>query len=102
MIQRSIEKQVRNDFFSGKAILLLGARQVGKTTFSQTLLKDFGPERVLYLNGENPTDREKLDHKDLTTLKKWVNEYEIIFIDEAQKIPTVGQSIKLLVDHYKK
>lgn len=102
MIHRMIQKKVKKDFFSGKVILLLGARQVGKTSFAEHLLKTYKQEVILSLNGEDPADREKLDNQNLANLKKLVGKHRIIFIDEAQKIPSIGQTAKLLVDHYKK
>jgi len=40
MISRFIESQIKNDFFTGKAIVVLGPRQVGKTTLIQNILKE--------------------------------------------------------------
>lgn len=102
MIKRLIEKNIKEDLFKGKVLLLLGARQVGKTTLTQKLLNDHERKGVLWLNGDNPTDREILTNKDLAALEMLVGNFKIIFIDEAQKIPEIGQTAKLLVDHYKK
>ncbi len=102
MIHRLIEKQLKKDLFKGKALIILGARQVGKTTLSQNLLKAYEKRGVLSFNGENPTDREKLSNQDLETLEGLIQDHGIIFIDEAQKIPGIGQTAKLIVDKFKK
>ena len=90
-------------FFQGKIIILTGARQTGKTTLSLDVIKRIDSKKqVLTLNCDNPSDRELLSNKDLDFLKKVIGKAEIIFIDEGQKVETIGQTLKLLVDFYKK
>ena len=48
MIQRLIENNIKNDFNKGKIIVVLGARQVGKTTLFNSIIDDQGS--VLKLN----------------------------------------------------
>lgn len=52
-------------------------------------------------NCDNPTDREALNNRDFEFLKQLIGSRKIIFIDEAQKVDTIGQTIKLLVDGFK-
>ena len=52
MIGRLLEKQVNERINSGKAIILMGPRQVGKTTSFKNL--PFNEEEVLWLNGDEP------------------------------------------------
>ncbi|MFN6091634.1 MAG: AAA family ATPase, partial [Bacteroidota bacterium] len=54
MIKRTLSEIIQNRFFKGKAILLLGPRQVGKTTLIQELI--IGKE-YLFLNGDDPSIR---------------------------------------------
>ena len=100
MYNRIIKKQILDKFYCGRAIIIIGARQVGKTTLSNILLKEKS-ESVIKFNGDNPSDRDKLNNRDLEELMKIVGDKKIIFIDEAQKINTIGQTIKLLVDKFK-
>ena len=100
MYNRLIKKQILAKFYCGRAIIIIGARQVGKTTLSDVLLKE-RTETIIKFNGDNPSDREKLNNKDLEELIKIIGDKKIIFIDEAQKINTIGQTIKLLVDEFK-
>jgi len=99
-IKRELREVILKDFFQGKVIILTGARQVGKTTLINTLLKE--KKGVISFNADNPTDREKLENKDLEHLMSIIQNAEIIFIDEAQKVVNIGNTLKLLVDHYKK
>jgi predicted AAA+ superfamily ATPase len=81
--------------------MLVGARQTGKTTLAQMVLSHFAERyKVRFINGDDPADREILDNKSLEHLKRVVGDAEILFIDEGQKIRTIGQSLKLLVDYY--
>lgn len=56
MIIRLLENSIKTDLFKGKTIILYGARQVGKTTLVQNILREFG-ENGHYLNiDENTKD----------------------------------------------
>ncbi|MDX2246435.1 MAG: ATP-binding protein [Bacteroidia bacterium] len=82
---------------SSKIILLFGPRQVGKTTLAQTVLKDF-EGRVLEINADERTFRDVLSSQDLHRMKGLVGGYDLLFIDEAQRIPDVGINLKILHD----
>jgi predicted AAA+ superfamily ATPase len=100
MFKRILETQIKKDFFSGKIIVLVGARQTGKTTLSLELIKDSAGS-VKFFNGDNPTDRDSLSNRDFDFLKNLIGDAKIIFIDEGQKIETIGQTLKLMVDNFK-
>ncbi|MGD9152890.1 MAG: ATP-binding protein [Gammaproteobacteria bacterium] len=97
--QRIIKDQIASQFFQGKAIIIVGARQAGKTTLCNELIEQL-IDTVQKFNGDNPKDRNLLENRDLDFLINLIGDKKIIFIDEGQKIKTIGQTIKLLVDHY--
>lgn len=100
-LPRIIAQSIVNDFFQGRVIVLVGARQTGKTTLSRMILERFeGQRKVKFINGDDPVDREVLTDKSLEYLKQVVGDADILFIDEGQKIRTIGQTLKLLVDFY--
>ncbi len=103
MYQRLLYQQIKESFFSGRVTIVVGSRQVGKTTLCKEIVSSFASigKSVLTLNADNPTDRSMLNNRDLATLAGIVGSNDIVFIDEAQKVPTIGQTLKLLVDHYK-
>lgn len=82
-----------------KAMVVIGARQVGKTT----MLKDMfhNPADVLWLNADENTIREKLAQQDLESLKQIIGNYKIVVIDEIQRVANAGLLLKLLVDNFK-
>ena len=99
MYNRILQKTIIDKLFCGKAIILTGARQTGKTTLIKKILS---ANDTQIFNCDNPTDRKLLNDKDLTFLQQLIGNKKIIFIDEGQKVPTIGQTVKLLVDHYGK
>jgi predicted AAA+ superfamily ATPase len=102
LYSRYLESQVQKYFFKGKVLVLVGARQVGKTTLMKMMLEKYKNVPVLRIDGENPADRELLEDRSLEYLKQVVGESKILIVDESQKIGRIGQSLKLLVDFYGK
>jgi predicted AAA+ superfamily ATPase len=103
MYKRLIKAQIEDKFFQGKIIILTGARQVGKTTLALDIIKNLGQEdRTITLNCDNPGDRDILNNRDIDFLAKVIGESKVVFIDEGQKVETIGQTLKLLADFYKK
>ena len=82
---------------SRKVIILLGPRQVGKTTLVQEILKDF-EGRILRINADERPYREVLGSQDLAKMKGLVGGYDLLFIDEAQRVPDIGLNLKILHD----
>lgn len=78
-----------------KVILLIGPRQVGKTTLVYDLLagKDY-----LFLDGDDPTTRRLLDSPNTMQLKSILADYKYVFIDEAQRIENIGITAKIIHD----
>lgn len=95
---RYLANSIRKDFFKGKIIFLVGARQTGKTTLANMLLKFYSPSDTKFINGEDPLDRELLENRGYDHLRQIVGSAKILFVDEGQKISNIGQSLKLLVD----
>ena len=98
MIKRTLFQAIQQRFFKGKAIILLGPRQVGKTTLIQELLK--GKEH-LFLNGDDPSIQQLLENVSIEKLKSIIGNHKIVFIDEAQRISNIGITLKLITDQLK-
>ncbi len=98
MIKRILQNTIEQRLFKGKAILLFGPRQAGKSTLVEELLKD---KEHLYLNGDDADVRDILTNTSATKLKTVVGNKKILFIDEAQRIPNVGLTLKLFTDQIK-
>ena len=96
MIHRIIEQVIKNDFGRGKIIVLMGARQVGKTTLFDSVVS--GSSNVLRLNCDNYDDRSDLENKTSTELRQLMGNHEVVIIDEAQRAKNIGLSLKMLAD----
>lgn len=99
LITRISEKGLTQWLFKGKALILTGARQVGKTTLLQNLFAD--KKEMLWLNADETIVRERFENLNLEDLKGVVGNYKVVVIDEIQRIPNAGLLLKLLVDNFK-
>jgi len=80
-----------------KIILLYGARQTGKTTLINKLIQEL-PYKSLTINADEIRYIDILSSRDLNKMKLLVEGYELLFIDEAQRIPDAGINLKILHD----
>ena len=99
MIKRKLEEVLKNKLFSGKALVLLGARQVGKTTLLNDLVA--GQKDCLWLNGDELDVQKMFESTSADRLKAQFGGNKIIVIDEAQRIKDVGLRLKLITDQMK-
>jgi len=97
MIARQLHSVIREKWFSGKTILLLGARQVGKTTLLKSLLENT-PERIEWINGDNPQDRALLNQMNSDRAHKLFPKGTVVVIDEAQRLENSGLTLKIIHD----
>lgn len=97
MIVRQIIENIRREFFQQKAIILLGARQVGKSTLLKSIFKDQG--NILWLDAENPDVHSVFENASATRLKTFFENNKFVVIDEAQKIENIGSKLKLITDY---
>lgn len=100
MIPRQLERALTNKLFKGKALLLLGPRQVGKTTLLRQIL-DTQSEEYQFLDGDDPTVRKLLDNPNTEQIRQILGSHKIIFIDEAQRIQNIGLTSKIITDQFK-
>ena len=99
MIERLLKEQINKRLWRGKVIIIVGPRQVGKTTLLRMLTKD-SDRRVLVWNCDEPDVRRKLTEPSSTALGAETSEADLILIDEAQRVQNIGITLKLLVDNF--
>lgn len=98
-IKRLQQKNIAQELAeSNKVLVLHGARQVGKTTLVRELLREY-PGKVLEINADHIPFLETLSSRNLDRLSGLVQGYDLLFIDEAQRVPDIGINLKLLHDH---
>ncbi|MCL1907501.1 MAG: ATP-binding protein [Propionibacteriaceae bacterium] len=88
--------KLRNDLGRGKAVILMGARQVGKTTVLHKLLD--GTPGVLWLSGDDLDVRSLFDQATSTRLKTVIGQHHTLVLDEAQRIEDIGIKLKIITD----
>lgn len=98
MITRDLLETLKTQLFKGKAIILLGPRQAGKTTLINEL-KNTLDQNVLWLNGDESNVREALSNTGLSQLHAIIGNNKVVVIDEAQRIENIGITLKLIVDN---
>lgn len=96
MITRSIEQRIRKQLFGGRAIVIMGARRVGKTTLFRQLLES--EDNVLWMSGDEPDVRGLFENITSTRLKAIIGNARLVVIDEAQRITDIGIKLKLITD----
>ena len=101
MYTRLLAATLREQSFTGKAIFILGPRQVGKTTLTDSLLEKISPSEVIRFDGDYPVTASLLDFQSRESMDRLLSPYRYISIDEGQKIPNIGNIIKMMVDAYK-
>jgi uncharacterized protein len=95
MIERLLQSTLENNLFKGKTILLYGARQVGKTTLCQEILKKHDG---IYLHCEVNQVNSILQTKEIGNILNLFENKKLVVLDEAQVIPNIGSVLKLIYD----
>jgi predicted AAA+ superfamily ATPase len=96
MINRFLQPQLESLLGSRKAIILMGARQVGKSTLLQLLLGQ--RQDVLWLNGDNNDVQTLFTAISAERIHSLMGTKRILVIDEAQRIPNIGVQLKIIID----
>ena len=100
IIKRIIEDSIIENTGKGKAIVIIGARQVGKTTLVNSIIDKLNT-KTLKLNGDEPKVRDALNSAGSVELESIIGNHRLVVIDEAQRIFNIGLVLKLIVDNVK-
>ena len=104
LIHRQLQSVIQARLFQGKAILLIGARQVGKSTLFKQVLDavspQYTPAQILSLDCDDPEVRLLLSNPNLEQITHLINHKRIVLIDEAQRIAGIGLTLKMITDHF--
>jgi len=97
MYLRTLENIVKEKIGSGKAIVIVGARQVGKTTLIKKILSQ---KKFLFLDADDPTVRTLLTNPNTEQIRVLLGKNDTVFIDEAQRINNIGITLKIITDQF--
>ncbi len=98
ILDRIIEDRLLKSLVPNKAVVLVGPRRVGKTVLLNQIIEKV-EEPYLLLSGEDFEVLTLLERRSIQHYKNVLGEKRLLIIDEAQKIPDIGNKIKLMVDH---
>ena len=103
LVRRQLQQIIQERMFQGKAIVLVGARQVGKSTLFHQILESMeytASQQVRSLDCDDPETRSMLENMNLSELRLLVGNNKIIMVDEAQRVKGIGLTLKMLTDHF--
>jgi predicted AAA+ superfamily ATPase len=98
MYSRLLKDKIAAKFGRGKAIMLIGPRQVGKTTLIKEIIED---QEFLFLDGDDPEVRKLMTLPNTEKLRSIIGTAKVVFIDEAQRIEGIGLTSKIITDQFK-
>lgn len=98
MIKRTLSDRIHAKIGRGKAIMVIGPRQVGKTTLVLEYMKDID---YRFFDGDDPLTRTLLDTPNTEQIRILLENKKVVFIDEAQRINNIGLTMKIIVDQFK-
>lgn len=99
MITRELQAKIEQKLFDGKAIVVVGARQVGKTTLFNEVLRNRS-EKILRLNLDEADARELLTNPTMAELQQLIADNTIVMVDEAQRATDIGLTLKRIQDNF--
>ena len=99
IIKRTIQKNIEQNLFKGKIIIIYGARQVGKTTLVKEMQKKYS-DKASYFNCDEIDIRQALTDKTSTEIKAFLGNKKLIILDEAQRVKNIGLTLKLIADNF--
>lgn len=100
LIERTVQNHIEEKMFKGKIVIVYGARQVGKTTLIKGIEAQHEKRKPLFLNCDEPDIRLLLTEKTSTELHNTIGKHGLVLIDEAQRVPDIGLTLKLMVDSF--
>jgi predicted AAA+ superfamily ATPase len=96
-IKRILQSRIFKRIEKNKAILIFGARRVGKTVLMKQLISEFQGKTML-LNGEDYDALSLLENRSVANYRNLFQGIDLLAIDEAQNVPDIGQKLKLIID----
>lgn len=101
LIPRTLYSTILSRLAPGKAVIVLGPRQAGKST----ILDEIGKQstlKILRLDCDDAMVRQRLQDQSLPNLQSLVGDAELLLIDEAQRVKNIGLTLKIIIDQIKK
>lgn len=96
-VNRILQEKITARIAPNKAVLIFGARRVGKTVMMRKIVDNYSG-RTMMLNGEDYDTLALLENRSIANYRHLLDGIDLLAIDEAQNIPQIGSILKLIVD----
>jgi predicted AAA+ superfamily ATPase len=96
-IERDLLRKIENSLKPNKVIMIFGSRRIGKTILMKQIISQFQGKSLL-LNGEDYDALALLENRSISNYRNLLSDIDLLAIDEAQHIPSIGAKLKLMVD----
>lgn len=96
-IERTIAGEIQKRLTPNRAVLIFGARRVGKTMLIKQIISEFAG-KTMTMNGEDADVKALLEDRSTANYRRLFDGIELLAIDEAQNINDIGSKLKLIVD----
>lgn len=100
MVYRQITENIIKNLSPGFINIIYGARRVGKTVLLDQIKQKLEGEKIISFNGDTQETRDLLSTSSEGKLSEAVENYPVIFIDEAQRITNISLALKIIIDKY--
>lgn len=100
MIKRALKERLKHKIDHKKAIIVLGPRQVGKTTLITEIASELNSD-YLYINGDDPAVRISWNNPSQSFINNYLGNHKVVVIDEAQRLENIGITAKMIIDSRK-
>ncbi len=97
MIKRTLTNEIAKR--KGKAVVVLGPRQTGKTTLLTDIANSLGV--YLLIDCDDIIARRVLEDANTEELRQLIGNHKVVFIDEAQRVTNIGVTLKIITDRFK-
>lgn len=97
MISRILQKTITDRQKKGFINIIYGPRRVGKTVLLDQLTQNLSSKKISF-NGDTQETRDILSSTSKVQLSQLIQNYDVITVDEAQRIPNIGLSLKIIID----
>ena len=96
-VRRILQDKINDRIAPSKAVLIFGARRVGKTVMMRKIVDSY-PGRTMMLNGEDYDTLALLENRSVANYRHLLEGIDLLAIDEAQNIPQIGSILILIGD----
>lgn len=94
------KQNIESELEPKRVLVVYGPRRIGKTTMLEAYLKKQSGKAVFFANGDDAQLRETFKSEYRKKILDFARPFEIIAIDEAQQVPSIGLGVKMMIDAF--